>query len=140
MKKLILLLFAIIISPIAYGYEDYFLTSENPITEIENETPDILTVTEVTTLMNDKNILIIEIKKEGCGKLNLTSNNKETELKLTIKNNKVEISPSEYSFYTLDMAPGVFNLDPPPTNITAKKKETKQAGEVTSIEHIGEEE
>ncbi len=138
MKKSLFLLLTLIISPIVYGYDDYFITSENPITKIENKTPNIISVKEVTTLMNDRNIIIIEIKKEGNGIFNLTSNGKQSEIKITIKDNKVKISPSDYNYYTLDKAPGVFELDPPPINIP-KKKEEKQTGKITSPEQVGEE-
>ncbi len=139
MKNVLLILVMIIISPIAYGYDDFFITSDNPITKIENKTPDIISVKEVTTLMNERNIIIISIKKEGCGIFNLTSNEKQSEIKITIKDNKVNISTSDYNYYTLDKAPGVFELDPPPINIK-KGKEVKPSGEITSLEHIGEEE
>ena len=138
MKKSLFLLLTLIISPIVYGYDDYFITSENPITKIENKTPNIISVKEVTTLMNDRNIIIIEIKKEGNGIFNLTSNDKQSEIKITIKDNKVQISPSQYNYYILDKAPGVFELDPPPTNLF-KGKPKEETGKVTSLEELGEE-
>lgn len=120
MKRLIILCF-IAAAPSVYGYENCIITSESPITAINNKTPDIISIQELTTIMNDKNTIIIECKKNGNGNFTITSGDKESEFRINITENKTELSTVKgYSGYILDMAPGVFELDLPPIPPAAK--------------------
>ncbi len=137
MKKLIILC-CIAIAPAAFGFENYVITSDNAITAIDNNTPDIIEIHEMTTIMNEKNTIIVECKKEGKGKFTLTSNGKKSEFDMNITKNKTELKTSgNYTCYILDTAPGVFELDEPPV-LPAKKRVTPKG--LTSIEiQIGDE-
>ena len=137
MKKLILIC-TLLTAPAAFGLENYVITSNNTITNIENNTPDIIEVHEMTTIMNEKNTVIVECKKEGKGKFSLTSDGKKNEFEMNISKNKTELKTSgNYTCYILDTAPEVFELDPPPA--AATKKRISPNG-LTSIEiKIGDE-
>ncbi len=106
----------------AYAYENCIITSDNPITSVENKTPGIISIQEITTIMNDRNTVIIECLKEGSGEFTITSGGKESKFNIKISANKSEMKGSTgYNWYVLDMAPGVFELDPPPMPKNIKK-------------------
>ena len=137
MKKL-LLIFCLAAAPAVFGFENYIITSDKTITTIENKTPDIINIREITTIMNEKNTVIVECQKEGKGKFVLTSGGEKSEFSMNITKNKTELKTSgDYSCYILDTAPGVFEIDPPPAAVHKKRISPKG---LTSIEiKIGDE-
>ncbi len=116
----------------AMGFENYIITGENTITKIENKTPEIIDIRELTTIMNEKNTIIVECKKAGKGEFILTSDGKESNFTINISDNCSELKGTkDYTWYVLDTAPGVFELDPPPMKTV---KNTAQPKGITSAE------
>ena len=139
MKKFIFLTCCLFISNSAFSFENYIITSENKITNVENKTPDIIDVKILTTIMNEKNTVIVECKKAGKGEFVLTSRGMLDKFTVNSSEEKSTIVyPKGYFCHVLDKAPGVYELDPPPVHVPSKRVKPKG---LTSIEiKIGDEE
>ena len=120
MNKYILTLLSFLITLPVLAYEDCIITTNGKLTDIKIQHNDIVDVFPLTTIMNDKNTLIIHPLKDGATKFTVIKNNKDKFLfSVKVTDEQTEINANEgFEVITIDCPPGAyeyyFNLDEPP--------------------------
>ena len=126
-KLLILICFIFNICLSAYSYEDCIITTNGKMTDIKIQHNDIIDVFPLTTIMNEKNTLIVHPLKTGNTKFSILKNNKDKFIfDVKVTKDKTEINnvvgfeiytldcPPEDEYLELDEPPAPFDLDEPP--------------------------
>ena len=125
MKKLLLLIFSIYVTcPAIYAYQDCIIINKAKLTDINIEDNTVVDVYPLTTLMNDKNTLIVHPLKSGKTRFCVLKNNKNLALfnvEVSEYNTNVN-APEGFDVFTLDPPDEIeeydFVLDLPPLDIT----------------------
>ena len=118
MKLLKILTVFFIFSAPAFAFEDYIITNNSKLTDIRIENHDVIDVFPLTTVMNEKNTLIVHPLKTGRSNFSVLKNNKNIILfSVKVDNEKTTILPVDgFEIFKLDTPPDFYEyeLDLPP--------------------------
>lgn len=132
MKKFFILLIAfILINVQTYAFQDGIVINKDKLTDINIEDNSVVDVFPLTTIMNDKNTLIVHPLKEGKTRFCVLKNGKTLAL-FTVEITEFETlinSPAGFEVFILDTPEEAeeygFKLDIPPAI-----KSNKTSGEI----------
>lgn len=107
MKKLFLLLSIFLISHQAYGFEDYVVISDNPVSSIVWSDDSVLEASPLLTIDNRKDTIIVKIKKEGQATLTIETSVGRRNIEVDVTPEKTVLSEVEgFSYFVLDKSEG----------------------------------
>lgn len=103
MKKLILLILTATICSPALAFDDYVIISARPIRYVNVQNDEILTIRPVSTIDNDKKLLIMTPKKVGKTKINVFSGEEVRTIEVNVTEKSTEIQPTDgFEYYIID--------------------------------------
>ncbi len=103
MKKIILSLLISMISLPTLAFDDYVIISARPIRYVNVQNDEILTIRPVSTIDNDKKLLIMTPKKEGKTKINVFSGEEVRTIEVNVTEKSTEIQPTDgFEYYIID--------------------------------------
>lgn len=123
MKKILGVLLAINFILPAFAYDDFVVSVGDTIAQIKNKTPNIIDVEIVTTLLNERNTIVVTSKKEGRGEFCIILENGQiSDFVVTIDDVESKIKTNKnYEIFTIDSVSKIettdeldFELDLPP--------------------------
>lgn len=123
MKKILGVLLAINFILPAFAYDDFVVSVGDTIAQIKNKTPNIIDVEVVTTLLNERNTIVVTSKKEGRGEFCIILENGQiSDFVVTIDDVESKIKTNKnYEIFTIDSVSKIettdeldFELDLPP--------------------------
>ena len=122
MKK-ILLTILLTASPV-FAFEDYMIISSEPVSSVVALNPEIVSVTTVFTIDNEKKNIIISPKQCGKTKINVVVKNSLKNIDVSVSENKTSVNtPLGFKSYSLDNPPAMPYLPKPPMKLFAPEAE-----------------
>lgn len=105
-----------------FAFEDCVITSDTKITKIEVQDKNIVEISPLVTVMNERNTILVHPLKEGETTFKLFKNNNEKVVfNIKINNNQTIIEDKDgYEAFVLDNPPEMFDIDLPPNTKTNK--------------------
>ena len=114
MKHILLILALISMNTAAYC-ADYILTSERPVKAVYVRNEDILIAKPLYTLSNDKENIIISVKKDGKTAILVNRFDEEIILDVKIKDGEMKIkNDKSFEYFPIDIPPEGLEILPPP--------------------------
>lgn len=96
------------------GFDNYLIISKEPIKKISSKDKSVADVKILSTLMNERNMIILEIKKTGKTILNIEFQDMNTDIEVNVKKNKTIIEPKKgFEYLMLDIPPEILEIDEP---------------------------
>lgn len=104
MKKF-LLMFLIFTIPQAYGFEDYIIVSDAPVSSIIWSDDDVLSAFPMLTIDNKKDTIILMAKKEGKASITIQTDLGNSQIDVEVRPDKTILSDVEgFTYFNLDKA------------------------------------
>ena len=115
MKKLILILSIILIPLQACAFEDYIFTSDSPVKSVSSSDESIVSVVPFFTIDNNKDTIIVKVKKEGNAQITVKLYDKDIVVKLQVTPDKtIFTNGDDFIFFPLDIPEEPVEILPPP--------------------------
>lgn len=115
MKKLILILSIILIPLQACAFEDYIFTSDSPVKSVSSSDESIVSVSPFFTIDNNKDTIIVKVKKEGNAEITVKLYDKDVVLKVQATPDKtIFTNGDDFVFFPLDTPDEPVEILPPP--------------------------
>ena len=118
MKYILSILTILFVTNAVFAYEDCIISTNGKLTDISIEHNDIIDVFPLTTVMNEKNTLILHPLKCGSTRFCVLKNNKDKIMfNVKIGTDKTTVDPVEgFDILTVDCPPDLYEyeLDEPP--------------------------
>ena len=115
MKKLILILSIILIPLQAWAFEDYIFTSDSPVKSVSSSDESIVSVVPFFTIDNNKDTIIVKVKKEGNAQITVKLYDKDIVVKLQVTPDKtIFTNGDDFIFFPLDIPEEPVEILPPP--------------------------
>ena len=117
MKKILGILFNFAIALQATAYEDLIMSCDDTIAQIKNKTPYIITVDTLTTLMNNRDTILVDTLKEGTGEFTLifeTGQIADFKLKIDEKSTQIIKQTKNFDVFVIDDYAKETEIDLPP--------------------------
>ena len=115
MKKILLTI--ILLSTPAFAFEDYMVISNTPVKSVSVQNSEILDVSVLYTIDNQKKNIIITPKKTSQTKINIDLLNqigsKKIDVKITEKKTFIN-APLDFNLFLLDSPPESYDIPKPP--------------------------
>lgn len=105
MKKFLLAVSIILIPLQCFAFEDYIITSEKPVKSVSSSDESIISVMPFFTIDNNKDTIIVKVKREGNAQIIVKRNDKDVVV-------NVKVTPEQTTF-TCDDDFAYFPLDRP---------------------------
>lgn len=103
MKRIILSLLISMISLPTLAFDDYVIISARPIRYVNVQNDEILTIRPVSTIDNDKKLLIMSPQKVGKTKINVFSGEEVRTIEVNVTEKSTEIQPTDgFEYYIID--------------------------------------
>lgn len=101
--KLFCVLFILALAMPVYAFEDYVMISNYPIRYVNVQDDEILTIRPVSTIDNEKKLLILTPKKAGKTKINVFAGEEVQTIKVKITESTTEIEHVDgFAYYVID--------------------------------------
>ncbi len=114
MKKLCLSLILIIFGSTAFG-ANYIITSDRPVKAVYVRNEDILTAKPLYTLNNDKENIVVSVKKDGKTAILVNRFDEEIILDVRIKDGEMKLKNDKgFEYFPIDNPPEALEILPPP--------------------------
>lgn len=117
MKKFLLTTLLLLLSLPAFAFEDYMMISNTPVKSVSVQNPEILDVSVLYTIDNQKKNIIITPKKVGKTKINIGLSEqaglKNVDVKITEKKTFIN-APIDFNLFILDSPPVSYDIPKPP--------------------------
>lgn len=120
MKKWLFILTLIFSNLQTYAFEDYVISSNGKLSDIKIQDDTIVEIKPLVTIMNEKNILLIQPLKTGVTTFTVKRNSNENFIfHIKVEEEKTMISEVQgFKILSIDLPPTKdFELDLPPINI-----------------------
>ena len=120
MKKWLFILILIFSNLQTYAFEDYVISSNGKLSDIKIQDDTIVEIKPLVTIMNEKNILLVQPLKMGVTTFTVKRNSNENFIfHIKVEEEKTMISEVPgFKVFSIDLPPTKdFELDPPPINI-----------------------
>jgi len=115
-KKFLLIIVLLVLNSPVYSLENHIIISDLYIKSVSVDNKDVISVSILPTINNDRHILILRGLQEGKAVLTINLENRQDTFDVKIKSDETIINLKEgYSFYTLDFPPEPLDIDPPPS-------------------------
>ena len=122
MKKICLILSLLIMNTGAALSADYIVTSDKPVKAVYVRDEEILSAKPLYTLNNDKENIIITVKKDGKTAILVNRFDEEILLDVKVKNGELKIKDGAgFEYFPIDTPPEKLEILPPP----AKKNQNE---------------
>ena len=120
MKKVLLTL--LIMSSPAFAFQDYLIISKQPVKSVSVSDPEILDITPLYTIDNQKKVLILNPKQIGKTKIKVTRFGSERYINVKVSDEKTDIKHriGDFHCFILDTPPEKMEVLPPPVHKGAK--------------------
>ena len=116
MKKLLGFVLALTLIQPAFAYEDFIISIGDTVAQIKNKNPELIDIQILTTLMNERDTIVVSSKKEGTGYFSIIlENGRISNFKVDINEKNSEIqSKDKYNIFKIDDFAKEMELDLPP--------------------------
>jgi len=115
-KKFLLIIVLLVLNSPVYPLENHIIISDLYIKSVSVDNKDVISVSILPTINNDRHILILRGLQEGKAVLTINLDNRQDTFDVKIKSDETIIKLKEgYSLYTLDFPPEPLDIDPPPS-------------------------
>ncbi len=100
----------------AFAYEDFIISIGDTVAQIKNKNPELIDIQILTTLMNERDTIVVSSKKEGTGYFSIIlENGRISNFKVDINEKNSEIqSKDKYNIFKIDDIAKEMELDLPP--------------------------
>ena len=88
----------------SFAYDDFVISIGDTVSQIKNKTPDIIDVQTITTLLNERDTIIVTSKKEGKGQFCvILENGQISDFTVRVSNTNSEIKTNKnYEIFKID--------------------------------------
>lgn len=126
-KTVVILLFLILSLAPTFAFEDFIITTDGKLTNIIVQDKNIVEVSPLITIMNERNTLLVQPKQIGETNFTVTKNNIEKVcFNIKISNEETKIGEVDgFEIFRLDNPPEMFELDSPPERIKPQLRESE---------------
>lgn len=116
MKKLLGFVLALTLIQPAFAYEDFIISIGDTVAQIKNKNPELIDIQILTTLMNERDTIVVSSKNEGTGYFSIIlENGRISNFKVDINEKNTEIqSKDKYNIFKIDDIAKEMELDLPP--------------------------
>lgn len=116
MKKTLGFVLALTLIQPAFAYEDFIISIGDTVAQIKNKNPELIDIQILTTLMNERDTIVVSSKKEGTGYFSIIlENGRISNFKVDINEKNSEIqSKDKYNIFKIDDIAKEMELDLPP--------------------------
>ncbi len=122
-KNSLILALIILLTQAAYA-ADYIVSSDRPVKAVYVRNEEILTAKPLYTLNNDKENIIISVKKDGKTAILVNRFDEEIILDVRIKDGEMKIKNDKgFDYFPIDNPPEGLEILPPPSPDTSAKTE-----------------
>ena len=113
MKKFLLTI--LLLSTPGFAFEDYMLISNHPVKSVSVQNPEILDVSVLYTIDNQKKNIIIAPKKAGKTKIvaDTFADSKKIDVKVTEDKTFISV-PDGFNLFLMDSPPKAYDIPEPP--------------------------
>ena len=114
MKKILITL--LMIGSPAFAFQDYMIISKQPVKAVSVNNPEILDITPLYTIDNQKKVLILNPKQTGKTKIKVTRYGSERYIKVDVSDKKTDIKHriGDFHCFIIDTPPEKIEILPPP--------------------------
>lgn len=100
----------------SFALEDYILLSKVPVKKVTSSNKEVIIAHILTTIMNEKNTLIIKSIGKGKAVLTFTIEDEVFDVAVNVKDNKTVFKNknTNFEFIKIDLPPESFEIDLPP--------------------------
>lgn len=117
MKKILGILFCYTIALQTFAYDDLIISCGDTIAQIKNRTPNIVTVETLTTIMNERDTILVDVLKEGTADFTLifeTGQIADFKLNIDEKSTKITKQTKDFEVFVIDDYAKEIEIDLPP--------------------------
>ena len=99
-----------------FAYENLLISGLDTVAQIKNHTPEIISVETLTTIMNTRDTVLVEAKKEGNGEFTLVfETGKTANIKLKITKEQTQVTTKKsFDIFVIDDYAKEVEIDLPP--------------------------